>query len=738
MGMIKPGHTSLNMDDVSEDLQVVHRHIAKVAVYTEDSNKKQVAMRNNDTLNSYVLKNYRNRIEKADDTDLVSDAPADTTAISIKLGRDEALQVHGISNDEYDERTTVRNATHLNGNDITYFMPKDTGDSLTNKTTNMARNYGDDISSIRDELYQLKHALEKQGLVNVTNEHFGYNDIFRNGYKPYEYAELGRPTIDCPDAATIQLDLDAVNQLDVGDYIAIYYCDEERIDVSQVAEIKPNGQTIVLDEGMTAANLTKENIIVYKSYGVSRNGNFYFARDAEYKMGDENIWTGLDDDTTTMFYRPVSTADSSYAYSFRIPESKLGFLSKFKIYAQAIGTPTLTCYIFDEQDIGNFKNPVQAEALYKAGDTNADGEPKMHFFAKSTPVTIDPTRGEYIIPFDFWDNEKESYPLLTRKDTTTNRVRYVAVICGTYTDSNNYANIRFIAGSGTKPTDLEINNKVYRYTEQADSSVTSALSYDESDNNKDMYYEVAIREAIKDELDPQNRGVYSAIMRAPKGMSVSRARLTMRIKREGGLWDSTISTPDIYGANTKPGFQAEVFRNFPDLKASYRTADTLGLSDEIRIPMELRTGNAFTENNKCVIGNNIGYASVNGTTIVPKEAIPVYPNDMVYRLAYRVSVKGKFYTYDTDKKKYVVSQQKKIFLEPLAVIPDGCKDKKDVYSDRVIWEGDFRDDSGNPLYFNELELQVFWQKPAFSELNAVKTEQMGIIHDLVFSTDRTA
>ena len=154
--------------------------------------------------------------------------------------------------------------------------------------------------------------------------------------------------------------------------------------------------------------------------------------------------------------------------------------------------------------------------------------------------------------------------------------------------------------------------------------------------------------------------------------------------------------------------------------------------------MELRTGKVFTEKNKSIIGNNICYAAVNGTTIVPETHVAVYPDDMVYRLGYRISVKGKFYEYDDDKKKYIVSRQKKIYLSPIAVIPDGCKDKKDVYSDRIVWEGDFRDEKGNPLYFNELELQIFWQKPSFSEITAIKTDQMGVIHDLVFSTDRTA
>lgn len=721
--MIKPGHTSLNMEDISEDLRVVHRHIAKVAPSTTDPNTgAEVFMRQDGDINKPVLPNYRNKIVKADDVDLVGGIEAGRIAVAVSK----------------DNRTTIDNAMKLNGHPAEDFTTAEKGRKMEEATEQVTLHYGNDIASIRDELYQLKHALEKNGLIHLTNEHFGYNDTFRNGHKPYEYEELGRPTIDCPSADKIRLDEEAVKKLDVGDFIAIYFRDEEKVDVVQIASIGADGQTLTLDEGMTHGNMTKENIIVYKSYGVSRDGNFYFARDVEFKVGDENIWTGLDDDTTVSLYRPVSEEQSSYGYGFRIPESKQGFLTKFQIYAHAIGTPTLTCYIFDEQDIGNFKNPVQAENLYKSGDVNADGEPKMHFFAKSNPVNLDPTLGEHIVTFDFWNAESESYPLVMRKDTPTNRVRYVAVICGTFVDDNNYANVRFIMNAGGKGGDLETNNKVYRYTEQLDTSVTPALSHNTEDDGKDMYYAVIMREAIEHEMDAQNRGLYSAIITSPKGMPVSRARLTMRIKREGGLWDANISEPNVYGISERVSFPTEVFKNFPERKASFRTADTLGLQDDIRLPMELRnTAGVYTRKPDTIIGNNIVKGTPNTTSIVPSEPIIVKPDDMVYRNAYQVSVKGKMYEYDANKKQFVVTSQSKVFLKPIAVIPDGCKDKKDVYSDRIIWEGDFRTKEGNPLYFNELELQVFWHKPAFSELTTVATEQMGVIHDLIFSTDRT-
>ena len=40
MGMIKPGHTSLNMEDVAEDLEVTYRHISKVPSIGPDATGK--------------------------------------------------------------------------------------------------------------------------------------------------------------------------------------------------------------------------------------------------------------------------------------------------------------------------------------------------------------------------------------------------------------------------------------------------------------------------------------------------------------------------------------------------------------------------------------------------------------------------------------------------------------------------------------------------------------------------
>lgn len=722
MSMIKPGHTSLNMEDVAEDLEVTYRHIAKVPSIGPDSTGKTVNYREGGSQNNPVLPEWRHKIVKADDVDLVAGAKANAVAVV----------------PDPQDRTTVRNSKLFDGHPVEYFMTASDGSSLSGKTDKVRNNYGDDITSLRDELYQLKHALEKKGLVHITNEHFGYNDIFRVGSKPYTHKMLGTPTMDCPDRVTLRLTPDAVQQIDEGDFIAIYYKDAEKVDIRQVKSIGSDLETIKLDESMGSAyNIKAGNIEVYKSFGVSRDGNFYFARDIEYKIGDQNIYSGLDDDTAYTYYRPVTKLESSYGYSFRIPESKLGFFTKFKIWARATGMPTLTCYVIDEQDIGYFRNPLQAEHLYKNGDVTADGEPKMHFFAKSDPVTLDPTLGETVVTFDFWDEELEAYPRMTRKDTPINRVRYVAIVCGTYIDDNNFAEIKFLQDQKNL-NDLEINNTVYYYDEKPDSANISALSTTEELNKSDMYYEVVMREAVKNEMDPLNRGLYTAKMECPMGRQVSRARMTLRFAREGGLWDADITEPGIYGSPTVNGsFNTICYRNFPDLTSSFPSSVSMGISEKIRKPMELRKNTSdLTMDPDMIVGNNITHGQANANMVAPNEPIYVRPYEPIYRNAFVISVKGKFYKYNPALQAYEVTSQKKIYLKPIAVIPDGNKDKKDVYSDRVIFEGDFVDENGNPMFFNQLEFQIYWERQSFSEVKRIADSQMGIIHDLVFSTDR--
>lgn len=732
-GLVKPGATSLNMYDIANNLELVHGHISKVPATGEEKykaddgsvKKRVIEYREGGLLANPVKQDYQSMIINADDTDLVAGVKANTIAVAVSDT----------------DRTTVHNAEMLGGVPASQYITNEDGLSMREKSEKIAKSYGRDIASVRDELYQLKSELAKKGLIRQTENQFGYTDIFRTGTKPYEHELLGMPTANCPDKITIPLDESVVKQLDYGDFICIFYPKEQKIDVRQIKEIGTDLEKIKVDEDLSGMDLTPTNMKIYKSCGVSQDGSFFFAREVEYKMDDKPMWTGLDDDTAPTLYRPVSETTGSYAYSFRIPENKMGYLTEFQISAKAKGTPTLTCYIIDEQDIGNFRNPEQARRLYENKDADVDGELKMHFFAKSKPYQMDPALGESIVSFDFWNEELSSYPVINRKDTEKNRVRYVAIICGTYVDESNYASVRFIQDSRTS-SDLEFNNTVYEYTRQDDSSDTSALKTSPALNNKDLYYSVVLHGMIKNEMKALNRGVYSAKLEKPEGQEVSHARMMLRFKREGGLWDTTIDIPDVYAATRENNnaFPVEVYRKDPLRKGSIRTADSLGLADTIHKPLELRDplhASDLKMRPTTIIGDSIVRADVvDSTKISPTQPTFVRPNDMVYRNGFVIRVKGKLVKIDPDTKERKVRDQQTIYLKPVAVIRDGFKQEKDVYSDRVIFEGDFRDaKTGHAKYFNEMEFQVVWEKATFSEEKSVADEQMGVIRDLVFSVD---
>lgn len=741
MTMVKPGHTSLNMSDISEDLVVEYHHVTKL----------EPKYRENTSMNDPVAINYRNMIIKADDVDLVAGVKADKTAVAI----------------DSNHRDTVNNALHLNGYDSDHFMSSSDGKDLTDRTNKTIINYGKDITDLRNEVYEIKHALEKQGLITNTYQRMGYNDVFRNGYKPYEYEPIGEIIADCPNYKTLILPNDSVETLDENDFIAIYFVNTKNVNVRQIKEIKADRETIVLDESMdTSENILLGNVIVYKSMGVSQDGNFYFAKQAETIPSDIIMYTGFDDDTAADSLLIIQRDGLGYANTFRIPEKKLGFLHDFSVIAEVKGTPTLMCVVIDAADIKYFKNPEQALKLYESGELDSEGEPKMHFFAKSNPVSLT-TAAQRKVTFDFFDSSKDSYPLVSRKDNPVDNtvVRYCAMIFAQDADQDNAVKLYAVYNRNhddENVVDIQTRNMLCKYKEQRDSATHSTVytqteinnysttsvagiqsreeldvqAYDDNLDKYDMYYEVSLREPIENQMVPYKRGLYSARIKSAYPEGISRARLMLRFSREGGCWNAEVAENTMCGPSTTNGSVKCVCKSDPSrTKTSY-----LGVYNDIRKPIEKRDPNILSDltmKPDMIIGNNITSGNSNGEVVTVDNNIMVIPDDMVYRNAYVVSVKGKRYEYSEITQTYEVVDSKKIYLTPVAVIRDGVKKKGDTYSDRVIFEGDFTNIDGDAVFYNDLELQIYWEESNFSEIEAVMQTQMGIIHDLVFSTDRS-
>lgn len=632
-----------------------------------------------------------------------------------------------------DERTTIENALKLGGLPAEDYMTNLSGGSLAEDTQNVKIEYGKDIADLRDELYQLKTELAKAGIVCNTRDHMGYHDIFRNGYKPYIHECIGTVTSQSNNRYELNVTTDVSNQFDVGDYIVLDFKDVDKVNVKQIKEISANGEIITLDQSVDEnCTIAPETMEIYKSYGVSRDGHFYFSKDKEFLIGDVERYSCLDDDSNFRLRKKINNQQQGFAYTFRVPESKLGYLTKFEIQVKAVGTPTLTCHIINEEDIGKFKSPEQAKAMYLTYKEDVNATP-FYFYAKSKPLTLDPTKGQYVANFDFWQTETNSYPALEKLDETNKSVRYCAIIEGSYIDEENYAEILFLQHENENGLygDLQLNNTTYYYQEVLENSKVSAMTTDEEINSMDMYYGITTKEKIENDLEAIERGLYTARIHASYPEGISRARLTLRVNREGGRCHANIAAGNIYGSTYNKSFTAKN-------DDSIDKAHSLALSSTITKPMELREYdtdlNHVTES---IIGNNIVHAvESNYDQIVPETPVYVRPNDMIYRNGYVASVKGKFFEYDAVQDKYIVSNMKKIYLPLVAVIRDEIK-YDDHFSDRLIFEGDFINEDGKPVFFNDAELQIYWENSSINEYSGQeKRIRMGIIRDLILSFDR--
>ena len=85
---------------------------------------------------------------KAEDVDKVGGIAADHIAVSID-----------------GDRETVPNALKLGGKLAADYMTTTTGNSLNKRTENIKSKFGSDILALRDELYQLRGQLAKNGYV---------------------------------------------------------------------------------------------------------------------------------------------------------------------------------------------------------------------------------------------------------------------------------------------------------------------------------------------------------------------------------------------------------------------------------------------------------------------------------------------------------------------------------------------------------------------------------------------
>lgn len=635
-----------------------------------------------ETLN--IAKGFITDKDKATDVKQVAGIDAELIAVAVNK----------------EDRTTVRNALNLNGHSDTYFLTATEGNGILADIKRTKNTYNPEIQELRDELYQLRNELAKSGIVTRYKPYAGFYDSFRSSEPEHESEVIATAVENSSNQYEIIVRDDLFNLFDVEDKILLKNIEDDTTTLVTIDRKEPDLKTLHFTPA-SGFTINKDKCEIYKSKGNLIDGTFSFGEIIEEHPGNKEIYSCLDDDTFRL-RKKINVSHTGFAYTFRVPAPKQkNFLSKIDIQVKKYGTPgALMCYVIDERNMQNWKNAIKAE------------EDEI-IIAKSQPLNVDVRLGEHIASFNFYNGS--TYPVFREADTTEHKIRYCFIIEALEADDKNYYELVFLQHKQTDGTfgDLQLNNITYTYTEREDSSKEIALLTNDVINSSDIYYGITLREAIQQEYVPYTDGIYTAKFETHEPIEVSKARLTLRVNREGIFTVSSNGTAFNRGENC-------VDDNGVIVVAGETNNDIKGFE--------------HCREKEIVIGTEIRkLTSVNDERLTVEKGVYAKPGSIVYPLGYKISLKANLKTWNKETCSYDYTDTERFNMNLLTIMPDEHKEK-DYISDRLVYEVDMDNikEVKDKKRFNNFEFQIYWESSA----NEVSKRITGRIHNLVLSLDR--
>jgi hypothetical protein len=621
-----------------------------------------------------------------------------------------------ISPDQVD-RNTVLNSLQLGGKPSSAYMTNADAADIRFFGTNVSKIYADEVRMLRDELYQLRGELARQGFIKDTVLYAGFQDFFRTSNVKYEKdAVCGILQDSLGTASNTNVNTifpEAPTEFNVGDFFVIH------LTADPANGNKPSDFLVrVTDKNATLGQITfapsvndlyKSNVSLYKALGGYTNGSYSFSKVVTNAiMNNKEKFTMLNDDTSTLILSTKSNK-AGFATMFKVPNDVAGALSRFSIKARAVGSPgALICYVLNPTAVSSFRT-------VDAAITSKD------IIAQSAAIQASAAKTTTMLDFDFTD-ANGNLPILAGQ-------QYCFVIEVQYASNVDYWEFTFCKSSSGINTDLESNDTCYIYKESSIASPVLALSSTDivpetgsPVSNYDLLFILATKEVAAENEEPFTSGLYSTKVSLPAPIEISRARLTMRINREGCY--KTTSNTGVY----------------PDLSSVSISPDT----DAGTYP--LTYGNGMYKDDTIVVGTTVRKVNDSSTFVVKLDkGAFIDKSDPLYKIGFDIYLRCNLVEWDpvtcafktkysgTDTT-YPGGQQIKLSLN--AVMPDSVKNAPNC-SDRLIFEGETVKENNIPVYANQFELQIVWKSGyPFEALNTYK-ELIGRIFDLTLSFDKS-
>lgn len=671
-----PSTKMLPMDDIAQELKIVHR--------------------------------FASADQKAIDTESVAGVPASNIAIIAVDENGNPLQyTDDQGNIVIDERESVKNALNLAGIPANEYLTKEEGAVIENFGENVAKTYADEIAALRDELYQLRGELTRNGFVQEYGLYSGFQDFFRTSDKKYLVNRIQKGNEIVETIELCGLSPNFINSTNVkkiipsqigviktGDWFMISKTDtdEHYLVKATNVELITSEEEVTFESSISVEGIPSidnpTKVIITKVHGDYYNGTYSFSKVEDYTLTNKERYTMLNDDSNPTLEKVVADK-TGYAATFKVPQLSAGALKYFSVMARITGSPgALTCYVLEESKMNSIVN-LSLEEVGPGKALVAKSKPISSLMASNINLTE--------LEFDFRDPVTSKYPLLSG-DT-----RYCCVVVAEQAGGADFWEIQFSKNmNSVSDPDVQTNNHTYTYTQGVGFTMTNTIG--------DLIFILATITIKENSESPRTEGIYtSQKIHVTNNSSLARARLMLRINREGLF---TSETKGIVNDN-----------GVIKVKTTGINPDNLGIKS----------------NDTIIIGNQIRKAliDVNAKTIAIDKAISVEEGTPVYKMGYQVflrAVKNEWITGANPR--YEITSDICLPMELKAIMPDDNK-VSDAHSERLVFECEFRDAQQLPIDANEFYLQIVW-KSHLTQSDIISNDAYtGRIYDMTLSFDRT-
>ena len=582
-----------------------------------------------------------------------------------------------------DGRSTVENALKLGGKPASDYVTKAGAGTLLSDTYVVSTSMGDEIKSLRDELYQMKSELAKAGMIKTVECYNGFIDPFKTNHERYIKDVITVTNTDTSAIDVSTLSVEDASELYRGEYIVI---GNDNPQIAKIEDIGSNGKVILESNIKGPIDSDTE---IYKTYGSYNDSSFVFGTHKGMSISSKEKYIILNDDAQPLILTKQYTPNSGYASQINIPSTAKGAIRRVGVQARVNGNPGgLRCYVIDPTN-----NATDITTLHTIEELKDDGkiigESNLLYSSEATSAYNE-------MYFEF------NTPIVLDKSN------YIFLFVQIDADTNNYWELKGLRGETSM--DLQTNSKLYIFSE--------GPGFRTEDG--DLYLIVVTSEVLLNQMEYSKQGLYSCNVKLTDLTQATRVRVELKINREGRF--KVIDRPN----TLIPGI-SKLLNTFNEDNKSYPT-------------------NLFNAEDTIIIGNQIakvGSSKVTNTSFSLNKDTYAPAGADVYRVGYKVQVKANKVSVDTSNPEKPIKTEATTLvpLSLIAVVPGKEAGKEKISSDRLIFEAEIKVDENTDYKldkFNNLEVQVYWSNELASKVDLNNYPELaGRILDIAVSTDNT-